>query len=85
MQLGIIVSYVLGPLVILKSKESKDASASDVCSPADVDYEVNWSYYLMAQALLAFVVLLVTVTGECNTLATAPKYYCTTVLVGGIP
>ena len=64
-QLGVIVSYVLGPLVILKSQGAA-AAGSGTCSPS-VDCEAhlpNWSYYLMGQALLAFVVLLITVIGE---------------------
>ena len=51
-QLGVIVSYVLGPLVVLKSEEITDGGT-------------NWSYYLMGQTLLAFSVFIITVAGKC--------------------
>ena len=52
-QLGTIVSYVLGPVVVLKGEEITDDGT-------------NWSYYLMGQALLAYVVFLITVIGKRN-------------------
>ena len=56
--------------MIFKSEEciAIDASSCDACSPG-VDcqaYYTNWSYYLMGQALLAFVVFLITVIGKYN-------------------
>ena len=50
-QLGTIVSYVLGPVVVLKGEKITDDGT-------------NWSYYLMGQALLAYVVFLITVVGK---------------------
>lgn len=49
-----MVSYVLGPLVFLKSD---DDMLPDAASP-------HWQYYLLGQALLSFFVFLVTVLGE---------------------
>ena len=60
MQLGIIVSYVLGPMVILGSENKSSSSPESGC---EADFP-NWSYYLMGQTIASFVIFFITVTGK---------------------